>query len=490
MSLPSARQVLRVLGFLLLLAIVIPFVVYAVPATVGAEGGYVVLSGSMEPAISVGDVVIVDEVDPATIQEGDVITYLRSGEDTPTTHRVIGIEDEGGELAFQTKGDNSESPDASPVPASQVNGKVIFTIPYIGHVVEFVNTPYGFAALVGVPFALLVVSELYSFFRGSRGTKADPDSGDGGSSGEEPGAGEGDGEPAPAAAEAAATPPEEANEDDDTIAITRKDLRLSLVVLVGTAIYSGWVVTLIQEPWSFAVAFASGIGVLLVGGMFYFAGPQEGAEVEDGSAGAGSTGEGGAPAPPSDGSAPRAVANGGSVDPRERIVSGALPAENGATAEVEVDGIEELAEMAAETGEWIVDDEDAPGYYLPGSEVTYSWYPDADGEGVDTGADSDSQAEDGTGAEDDVETEDGAPTVDQNESVKPDDAFEFSTDSTEVETASAEMQTDPETEPGANSEPTPDPGWEPELDSESNRPDAVSAGGTDPIEEILENDDN
>lgn len=295
MSLPSWRRVLHVVTFLLLLAIVIPFVIYAVPATVGADGSYVVLSGSMEPAIEVGDVVIVDEVDPATIEEGDVITYVRAGEETPTTHRVIGVEEGDGELAFQTMGDANEDPDASPVPAEQVNGKVIFAIPYIGYVVEFANTPYGFAALVAVPFALLVVTELYSFFKGARRNepsgKADEESV--GISADAAGEPADAPDPDPASAEPAETRTSEepqGGDGDGTIALTRTDLRLSLLLLVGTTIYAGWVVTLIQEPWSFAAAFASGITLVLVAGMYYLAG-------------AGGTAGAGAAEPPEEGTA-------------------------------------------------------------------------------------------------------------------------------------------------------------------------------------------
>lgn len=480
-SLPNWRQVLRVMTFLLLLAIVIPFVVYAVPATVGADGSYVVLSGSMEPAIETGDVVLVKDVDTDTIGEGDVITYVRSGEETPTTHRVISVEESDGERSFRTQGDANEDPDASPVPAEQVNGVIIFTIPYIGHVVEFANTPYGFAALVGVPFGLLFVSEAISFFRGSRGTKAASDSGDEEPSGTESEDAEGDEQPAPAATGAAGTAQTEAADDagDDTIAITRKDLRLSLVLLVGIAIYSGWIVTLIQEPWSFAVAFASGIGVLLAGGMYYFAGPQGGAGVEDGSAG-----EGDAPASPSDGSAARPVANQGAVDSGDRtgdthesIVSGTLLAANGTTVEVEVDGLQELVELAAETDEWIIDDKDSPRYYLPGIEVTYSWYPDPEAEEVEPRVEDDE-------AGGDIETDSDSPPVPLDGSEAFDDAFEFPTPATEGEV-------DSETRGKSNAESAPEAEWKP--DAEPNRPDAVSAGGTNQSGETgerLENNDS
>lgn len=287
---PDTRRVLNWLGLLLLIVVVIPFVIYAVPGVVGAEGSYVVLSGSMEPTISTGDVVIVDDVDPGDIEERDVITYLRSGADTPTTHRVVDINEDGGEFSFVTQGDANDEPDASPVAASEVRGQVVYTIPYIGYVVEFVNTPTGFVALVVVPFALLLLSEVHSIVvggseaseEGSGETKEDT-AADLDAVGPEPAVRRPVYGPAVAETngqEAASKTADEEAEGEGAIALTRTDLRLSLGVLTGTAVYAGWVVYNVQAAWSFAVAFGSGIGALLVGSMYYAAGGDDAPEPE------------------------------------------------------------------------------------------------------------------------------------------------------------------------------------------------------------------
>ena len=314
---PDARQVLNWVGLLLLIAIVIPFVIYAVPGVIGAEGSYVVLSGSMEPSISTGDVIVVDGVDPTEIEERDVITYLRNDAETPTTHRVVGITEQGDELAFVTQGDANDQPDASPVLASQIMGKVVFTIPYIGYVIEFVNTPTGFVALVIVPFVLLLLSEVYSVLaaNGSKpndegsdkppkkatdsvpppqaiqaapvkpfatGTSTTKDSGDTGAgpSVQRPinSSTAADTNGHAATVETAEGPIE--SDESNAIAITRSDLRLSLGVLTGTAVYAGWVVYNVQAAWSFAVAFGSVVGLILVGAMYYVAGSDDAAESE------------------------------------------------------------------------------------------------------------------------------------------------------------------------------------------------------------------
>ena len=165
MSDVSVNRVISVLGTVIGVLILATFVVQAVPGVIGADASYVVLSGSMEPAISPGDAVVVDSVDPTTIDRGDVITFTRGTEAVPVTHRVVGIRDGDGGLVFETKGDANEDADPEPIAAEQVTGEVWFTIPYIGHVILFANTPTGLAVLVGIPIIGLVLSELYHLGR-------------------------------------------------------------------------------------------------------------------------------------------------------------------------------------------------------------------------------------------------------------------------------------------------------------------------------------
>jgi len=161
----TPRRIAHLLGLVALLAVVVPFVIYAVPGVIGAEHTFVVLSGSMEPELSPGDAVVVDETDPGDIEEGDVITFARSGSDTVVTHRVVGVGERNGRLVFETKGDANDDADRQPVPAGNVLGSVTLTIPMIGHVVQFANTSLGFATMVLLPLGLLAVTEAWSFAR-------------------------------------------------------------------------------------------------------------------------------------------------------------------------------------------------------------------------------------------------------------------------------------------------------------------------------------
>jgi signal peptidase len=89
-------------------------------------------SGSMEPKMYAGDVVIVAKVPADTIETGDIIQF-RVPEGVTIMHRVIEIQEtEGGSKVYITKGDNNEEPDSEPVLPDNVVGKAIMTIPKIG----------------------------------------------------------------------------------------------------------------------------------------------------------------------------------------------------------------------------------------------------------------------------------------------------------------------------------------------------------------------
>lgn len=169
-SLPSARTVLAATFALFVVAVVVPSVVFAAPQVVGADRSYIVMSGSMRPAIEAGDAIIVREPDPATIEAGDVIVFREGGriEAASTgsidviTHRVVEVRTGEDGRQFVTKGDANEDPDVEPVPAGAVVGEVWFHLPYLGHLLVFAGSRTGFVALVAVPLGLLVVTELWA----------------------------------------------------------------------------------------------------------------------------------------------------------------------------------------------------------------------------------------------------------------------------------------------------------------------------------------
>ncbi len=118
----------------------------------------IVRSGSMEPAISTGSVVLIQ---PTTdYKVGDVITF---GDDTrtsvPTTHRIVSTRTDGATTYFETKGDANEDVDPSETPASKIIGRVAYSLPYAGYILAFSKTQLGFALLVLIPAALIICYE-------------------------------------------------------------------------------------------------------------------------------------------------------------------------------------------------------------------------------------------------------------------------------------------------------------------------------------------
>ncbi len=124
----------------------------------------IVQSGSMEPYLPVGSLVIIK---PALeYRAGDVVTF---GPDTktqvPTTHRIVEARSEAGAQVFTTKGDANEEADPEPVARQDIIGKVIAHVPVVGYLLDFARTPFGFALLVGVPALMVIVDEALTIFR-------------------------------------------------------------------------------------------------------------------------------------------------------------------------------------------------------------------------------------------------------------------------------------------------------------------------------------
>lgn len=121
-------------------------------------------SGSMEPNLKVGDLVIIQGVDPHTITEGTIIVFYVSGhygEDSyRIVHRVIKVVQVNNQPAFETKGDNNPVSDYyrwGYIPADHVVGKVVGRIPYLGLVAMKMREPLGITLIVVLIFALFAV---------------------------------------------------------------------------------------------------------------------------------------------------------------------------------------------------------------------------------------------------------------------------------------------------------------------------------------------
>lgn len=126
---------------------------------VGGFAPLIVLSGSMEPAIHPGDVVVIRGQRAEQYKIGDIATYLEG--QTIYTHRIVGRE---GSL-FILQGDNNNTVD-EPVKPDQFVGKVLLTIPKIGLAMLFFQKPAGLAVLALLVFLYVFGEDLYARMQG------------------------------------------------------------------------------------------------------------------------------------------------------------------------------------------------------------------------------------------------------------------------------------------------------------------------------------
>jgi signal peptidase len=128
----------------------------AVPMPFGV-GAAVVLSGSMEPELSVGDLLIV--LDSSSYEIGDVVVYQDGN--IAVTHRIVRFSDEE-EIVTQGDANNTED---DPISVEAIKGEVVAVIPFIGYVINAIKTP-----IVTICILALAVFLLERSFRAEKKT--------------------------------------------------------------------------------------------------------------------------------------------------------------------------------------------------------------------------------------------------------------------------------------------------------------------------------
>lgn len=126
-----------------------------------------VISGSMEPTIHTGDVIIVKPLGPGEeVRDQDIITF-RSKEkpDMLITHRVVGtVLIDGKPAAFVTKGDANQSSDLGVVSKDQLVGRYQWRIPYFGYISAFLRKPAGIVLFVILPGVIIIGMEFRKMY--------------------------------------------------------------------------------------------------------------------------------------------------------------------------------------------------------------------------------------------------------------------------------------------------------------------------------------
>lgn len=106
-----------------------------------------ILSGSMEPGIKKGDIVLVKKISGEEVKPGDVIQFRQEG--VYITHRVVEVVSVREDKAYRTRGDANNAPDPDPVLPRQVRGRVIGVIPKVGWVPMTIKAAAGLVKFKG-----------------------------------------------------------------------------------------------------------------------------------------------------------------------------------------------------------------------------------------------------------------------------------------------------------------------------------------------------
>ena len=122
---------------------------------IGGNAPLIVLTGSMDPTIKAGDLIVTKKIAAKDVKVGDVISFFDpdGNGSAIVTHRVIGIEidETSGEIFFRTQGDNNDIADMTPVPAENLVGRWEGTRFWgLGYVVLFTQSTVGIIVIIAV----------------------------------------------------------------------------------------------------------------------------------------------------------------------------------------------------------------------------------------------------------------------------------------------------------------------------------------------------
>jgi signal peptidase len=124
-----------------------------------------VQTGSMEPSIATGSLVLIHKTPYRELKVGQVVTYNSASKEHETvTHRVAALQQYHGLPIVITKGDANATADPW-VPGGAVVGKVALTVPFAGTLFDWAKTPVGLILLVGLPGLLVIWSEFELMIR-------------------------------------------------------------------------------------------------------------------------------------------------------------------------------------------------------------------------------------------------------------------------------------------------------------------------------------
>ena len=130
--------------------------------SIGGNAPLIVLTGSMDPTIKAGDLIVTKKIAAKDVKVDDVISFFdpEGNGSSIVTHRVIGIEidETSGEIFFRTQGDNNDIADMTPVPERNLVGRWEGTRFWgLGYVVLFTQSTVGMITIIAVVVAAIII---------------------------------------------------------------------------------------------------------------------------------------------------------------------------------------------------------------------------------------------------------------------------------------------------------------------------------------------
>ncbi|MBR3146446.1 MAG: signal peptidase I [Bacilli bacterium] len=129
---------------------------------------YVIVTPSMVPTIKIDDAIVVKRVDNDKYKVGDIITFKSKDsnyEGLAVTHRIVekhSISDKTS--VYTTKGDNNKVIDPVSVKTDAIYGKVLFKVPYVGKVQDFLSHPANYLYCLLIPAIVFVLYDVMKIF--------------------------------------------------------------------------------------------------------------------------------------------------------------------------------------------------------------------------------------------------------------------------------------------------------------------------------------
>lgn len=150
--------IIQVFAWLVILSVAIAVTVAVLIPRISGATPYTILTGSMQPSIPPGTLVVMKPVPVEEIGLGTVVTYqLKSGEPTVVTRRVVSTGMNGkGERVFRTQGDANNAADAKPVRPVQIKGALWYKVPYLGYVNKYITGKERHITMIIVVSGLLL----------------------------------------------------------------------------------------------------------------------------------------------------------------------------------------------------------------------------------------------------------------------------------------------------------------------------------------------